>query len=179
VRSVFVLILLGVVLSSIALVVRSGMLARKNPGLPINGAMRAAMGEGGGLQWSERDTELIAKNYNGAADTPTGLRYLVRRPGTGDATPQKGQTVTVNYEGRLLENEVVFDSSANHEGPFNFHIGLGSVIAGWDEGVLSMKKGEKRTLIIPYWLAYGEKGITGKIPRRATLVFDIELLDFK
>jgi FKBP-type peptidyl-prolyl cis-trans isomerase len=178
-RSVFVLILLGVVLASIALVVRSGILARKNPGLPINGAMRAAMGEGGGMQWSERDTQLIAKNYNGASDTPTGLRYLIRQPGTGTATPQKGQVVTVNYEGRLLENEIVFDSSATHDGPFNFYVGLGSVIAGWDEAVLTMKKGEKRTLIIPYWLGYGEKGITGKIPRSATLVFDIELLDFK
>ena len=177
-RSVFVLILLGVVLASIALVVRSGMLARKNPGLPINGAMRAAMGEGG-MQWSDRDIELIAKNYNGAADTSTGLRYLIRQPGTGTETPKKGQVVTVKYEGRLLENEIVFDSSATREGPFNFYVGLGSVIAGWDEAVLTMKKGEKRTLIVPYWLGYGEKGITGKIPRSATLVFDIELLKFE
>lgn len=177
-RSVFVLILLGVVLASIALVVRSGMLARKNPGLPINGAMRAAMGEGG-MQWSEKDTALIAKNYNGAFDTPSGLRYLVRRPGTGTATPQKGQIVTVHYEGRLLDGEKVFDTSANREGPFNFRIGHGVVISGWDEGVLSMKPGEKRTLIVPYWLGYGEKGITGKIPRSATLVFDIELLKFE
>lgn len=177
-RSFFWLILLGVVLASIALVVRSGMLARKNPGLPINGAMRVALGEGG-QQWSERDTQLIAEHYNGAFDTPTGLRYIVRKPGEGSATPQKGQVVTVNYEGRLLDGEKVFDSSANHDGPFNFRIGLGSVIAGWDEGVMSMKKGEKRTLVIPYWLAYGDKGITGRIPRRATLVFDIELLKFE
>ncbi|HSI07714.1 MAG: FKBP-type peptidyl-prolyl cis-trans isomerase [Rariglobus sp.] len=177
-RSFFWLLLLGVVLATIALVVRSGIISRKNPGLPINGAMRAAMGEGG-MQWSERDTALIAQNYNGAFDTPTGLRYLVRQPGTGDATPKKGQVVTVNYEGRLLEGEKVFDTSANRDGPFNFPIGQGTVISGWDEGILTMKKGEKRTLIIPYWLGYGEKGITGKIPRSATLVFDIELLKFE
>lgn len=177
-RSFFWLILLGVVLASLALVVRSGMLARKNPGLPINAAMRTALAENA-QQWSERDVQLIAQNYNGARDTPTGLRYLVRTPGTGEATPRKGQTVTVHYEGRLLDGEKVFDSSANHEGPFNFRIGQGAVIPGWDEGILSMKKGEKRTLIVPYWLGYGDKGITGKIPRRATLVFDVELLKFE
>lgn len=177
-RSFFWLILLGVVLSTIALVVRSGIISRKNPGQPINSAMRVALAENA-QQWSERDTGLIAQNYNGAGDTPSGLRYLVRTPGTGDATPRRGQVVTVNYEGRLLDGEKVFDSSASHDGPFNFRIGHGAVIAGWDEGVLTMKKGEKRTLIVPYWLGYGDKGITGKIPRRATLVFDIELLKFE
>lgn len=177
-RSFFVLILLGVVLASIALVVRSGMMARKNPGEPINAAMRVALGENG-QQWSERDTQLIAQHYNGASDTPSGLRYLIRQPGTGEATPKRGQVVTVNYEGRFLDGEKVFDSSATHEGPFNFRVGEGVVIAGWDEGIMTMKKGEKRTLIIPYWLAYGEKGIAGKIPRHATLVFDIELLKFE
>ncbi len=177
-RSIFILILLGVVLTTIGLVVRSGLLARKNPGQPINAAMRVALAENA-LQWSERDIDLIAKNYNGARDTGTGLRYLVRTPGTGDATPARGQVVTVHYEGRILDGEKVFDTSANREGPFNFRIGNGSVIPGWDEGVISMKKGEKRTLIVPFWLAYGDKGITGKIPRRATLVFDIELLKFE
>ncbi|MFA6961061.1 MAG: FKBP-type peptidyl-prolyl cis-trans isomerase [Opitutaceae bacterium] len=177
-RSFFVLILLGVALATLALVVRSGIISRKNPGLPINGAMRVALA-GNSEQWSDLDTELIAKNYNGAADTPTGLRYLIRKPGTGTTTPQRGQIVTVNYEGRILETEKIFDTSATHEGPFNFRVGEGVVIAGWDEGIMGMKKGEKRTLIIPYWLGYGEKGITGKIPRHATLVFEIELLDFK
>jgi len=177
-RSFFVLILLGVVLASIALVVRSGLMARKNPGEPINAAMRVALADQA-QQWSDRDTQLIAQNYNGARDTPSGLRYLVRTPGIGTATPKKGQIVTVNYEGRFLEGEKVFDSSATHGGPFNFRIGESVVIAGWDEGVRSMKQGEKRTLIVPYWLGYGEKGIAGTIPRRATLVFDIELLKFE
>lgn len=178
-RSFFVLILLGVVLASIALVVRSGMMARKNPGEPINGAMRVALADQS-QQWSDRDTQLIAQNYNGARDTPSGLRYLVRTPGAGTATPQKGQIVTIHYEGRFLDGEKVFDSSASHGGPFNFRIGEGVVpVAGWNEGILSMKQGEKRTLIVPYWLGYGEKGITGKIPRRASLVFEIELLKFE
>lgn len=173
-RSFFVLLLLGVILASIALVVRSGLFARKHPGEPINAAMRTALGEDA-HPWSERDVELIAKNYNGALDTPSGLRYLVRRPGEG-ASPKRGQIVTVNYEGRFLANEQVFDASTNHGGPFNFRIGEGVVIRGWDEGILSMKPGEKRTLIVPYWLGYGEKGIRGKIPTHASLVFDIELL---
>lgn len=178
-RSFFVLLLLGVVLATVAIVVRSGIIARKNPGQPINAAMRAALAEDA-FQWSEKDTQLIAKNYNGARDTPSGMRYLIRTPGTGDATPKRGQVVTFNYEGRLLEGEMVFDTSANHGGPFNFRLGEGVVpIQGWEEGLLAMKKGEQRTLIVPYWLGYGDKGITGKIPRRATLVFDIELLKFE
>jgi FKBP-type peptidyl-prolyl cis-trans isomerase len=177
-RSFFVLLLLGVVLTSIALVVRSGIFARQNPGQPINAAMRVALAENAN-RMSERDTQIVAQRYTGARDTETGLRYLVRTPGTGDSTPKRGQIVTVNYEGRFLDTNAVFDASAKHGGPFNFRIGEGVVIAGWDEGVLAMKKGEKRTLIVPYWLGYGEKGITGKIPRQATLVFDVELVDFK
>lgn len=176
-RSFFWLILLGVVLATLALVVRSGIIARKNPGQPINAAMRVAASENQ-HPWSEREVDLIAKNYNGALDTPSGLRYIVRKHGTGDS-PKRGQVVTVNYEGRFLVDEKVFDSSATHGAPFNFRIGEGVVIPGWDLGVADMKAGEKRTLIIPYWLAYGEKGITGKIPRSAALVFDIELLKFE
>ena len=177
-RSFFVLLLLAVVLATLALVVRSGLLARKNPGQPINAAMRVALGDDAN-QWTDRDIELIARNYNGAIDTPSGLRYLIRRPGTGTATPQRGQVVTFHYEGRILDGEKVFDTSANREGPFNFRLGDGVQITGWEEGIMAMKKGEKRTLIVPYWLGYGDKGITGKIPRNATLVYDIELLNFE
>ncbi len=177
-RSIFVLTLLGVVLISIALMVRSGIISRENPGLPINAAMRAALGDKA-HQWTERDIGLIAQNYPGAQSLPTGLRYIVRTPGTGESTPQRGQIVTVHYEGRFLDGEIVFDTSANREGPLNFRVGEGVVIPGWDEGVIAMKKGEKRTLIVPYWLAYGEKGIRGKIRPHATLVFDIELLKFE
>ena len=177
-RSFFVLVLLGVVLATIGLVVRSGIMARKHPGQPINGAMRAALA-GKDQQWPDREAHLISLRYNGARDTDNGLRYLIRSPGTGTDTPQKGQVVTVNYEGRFLETEKIFDTSANHDGPFNFRIGEGAVIPGMDAGILSMKKGEKRTLLVPYWLAYGDKGVLGRIPVRAALVFEIELLDFK
>lgn len=177
-RSFFWLILLGVVLATLALVVRSGMLARKNPGQPINAAMRVAQAENQD-PWSERDLDLISKNYPGTHDGENGLRYIIRTPGTGDAKPKRGQVVTVNYEGRFLLDEIIFDTSKGREGPFNFRIGEGVVIPGWDIGVADMKLGEKRTLIIPYWLAYGDKGIRGRIPARATLVFDIELLKFE
>lgn len=177
-RSFFWLILLGVVLATLALVVRSGMLARKNPGQPINAAMRVAQAENQD-PWSDRDLDLIAKNYPGTHNGENGLRYIIRQPGTGDAKPARGQIVTVNYEGRFLLDEIIFDTSKGREGPFNFRIGEGVVIPGWDLGVADMKLGEKRTLVVPYWLAYGDKGIRGRIPARATLVFDIELLKFE
>lgn len=176
-RSFFVLALLAVILASIALVVRSGIFSRDNPGQPINAAMRTALGDRA-HQWSDRDTQIIAQKYNGAIDTPSGLRYLIRTPGAG-STPQPGQVVTVHYEGRILDGEKVFDTSAKHNGPFNFRVGNGVVIPGWDEGVLAMKAGEKRTLIIPYWLGYGEKGKAGHIPPLATIVMDVELVKFE
>lgn len=174
-RNALVLIILGLALATIAVVVRTGALARRDPGRPINSAMREAMGQS---VLPEKDEALIAQRYPGAVITPSGLRYLVRSPGTGEAHPQKGNIVTVNYDGRFLDG-TKFDASANHGGPFNFALGAGRVIPGWDEAFLSMKKGEKRTLIIPYWLAYGEKGIRGKIPAKTTLVFDVELLDWQ
>ncbi len=177
-RSFFWLILLGVVLATIALVVRSGIISRKNPGVPINAAMRTALAENQN-PWSDRDLDLIAKNYPGTHDGESGLRYIIRQPGTGEAKPKRGQVVTVNYEGRFLLDEIIFDTSKGREGPFNFRIGEGMVISGWDLGVADMKLGEKRTLIVPHWLGYGDKGIRGRIPSRATLVFDIELLKFE
>lgn len=175
-RNVFILALLGVALATVAIVVRSGLLARKNPGQPINSAMREALGT---QLLPERDAMVIAQRYPGARETPNGLRYIVRNAGTGEATPKRGQIVSVHYEGWFLDG-TRFDSSYDKgQGPFNFPVGAGAVILGWDEALLTMKKGEKRTLIIPYWLAYGEKGIRGKIEPKATLIFDLELLDFK
>ncbi len=175
-RSIFVLSLFGIALITLAFVVRSGAYARKDPGLPINSAMREAMGV---QLLPDRDAMVIAQRFPGARETPRGLRYLIQTPGTGDATPQRGQWVMAHYDAWFLDG-TPFDSSRTKDvGPLNFQVGAGKVIAGWDEAFLTMKKGERRTLIIPYWLAYGEKGIRGKIPPKATLIFDVELIDFR
>ncbi len=109
--------------------------------------------------------------------TASGLKYIDLVEGTG-ATPQRGQTVTVNYTG-TLENGKKFDSSYDHGRPADFRIGVGAVIKGWDEGLMSMKVGGKRKLIIPGNLGYGPQGRPPDIPGNATLVFDIELLGVK
>jgi len=104
--------------------------------------------------------------------TDSGLQYHVDQIGTGDQ-PQKGQRVTVHYSGRLA-NGTKFDSSVDRGEPFVFKIGVGQVIKGWDEGVLSMKVGGKRTLVIPPELGYGARGAGGVIPPNAELHFAVE-----
>lgn len=176
-RSIFILILLGVILGTAALVTRSGIFSRSNPGRPINSAMREALDKQN-PQLSTNDEMEINKVFGTAHKLPSGLRYVVRAPGTGDATPHMGDEVIAHYEGRLLDG-TTFDSSYRKGVPFVFRVGMGAVIRGWDEAFQSMKKGEKRTLIIPYWLAYGEKGRPGSIPPKATLIFEVELLDWR
>lgn len=177
-RSFFYLALLGIALLTIALVVRSGMAARNNSGgRPINSAMREAM-NAKSPQLNTEDALLIAKTYGSARQSPTGLRWVERAPGTGEGTPRIGGEVIAHYDGRLLDG-TPFDSSYKRGVPLTFRVGIGSVIAGWDEAFLTMKKGEKRTLIIPYWLGYGEKGSGKAIPPKATLVFEVELIDFR
>lgn len=107
--------------------------------------------------------------------TSSGLKYVDSVVGEGDS-PQPGKTVTVHYTG-TLENGSKFDSSVDRNKPFTFKIGVGQVIKGWDEGVMTMKVGGKRKLIIPASLGYGAAGAGGGlIPPNATLVFDVELL---
>ena len=176
-RSFFYLLLLGVLLGSIALVVRSGLLARKDPGRPINSAMREALNESQ-PQFSAGDALLIDQTYANARKSASGLRWVVRATGTGDLTPKVGDEVIAHYAGRLLDG-TPFDSSYKRGAPFTFRVGTGAVIKGWDEAFLGMKKGEKRTLIIPHWLGYGEKGSGATIPGKATLIFEVELLDWR
>ncbi len=109
--------------------------------------------------------------------TASGLKYVDQVVGTG-ASPSPGKQVTVHYTG-TLENGNKFDSSVDRGQPFTFTIGVGQVIKGWDEGVMSMKVGGKRKLIIPGNLGYGVSGSPPKIPPNATLLFDVELLDVK
>ena len=176
-RSVFYLLLLGAILASAALITRSGILARKNPGRPINSAMREAL-NAQNPQLSTEDEMHVAQHFGTAHKLPSGLRYLVRNPGSGDGKPILGDEIICHYAGRLLDG-TEFDSSFKRGAPFTFRLGTGSVIRGWEEAFESMRKGEKRTLIIPHWLAYGEKGRPPKIPPRATLVFEVELLDWR
>ncbi len=110
-----------------------------------------------------------------AVTTASGLKYVDTVVGKG-ASPVKGKSVKVHYTG-TLENGKKFDSSVDRKEPFSFVIGVGQVIPGWDEGVLSMKVGGKRKLIIPSKLGYGTRGAGGVIPPNATLLFDVELLD--
>ena len=106
--------------------------------------------------------------------TPSGLRYKILNKGNGDS-PKKGDKVKVHYEG-MLTDETVFDSSYKRNQPIEFNVGIGQVIAGWDEGIMLLRKGEKAKFVIPSNLGYGEAGAGGVIPPNATLVFEVELL---
>jgi len=113
--------------------------------------------------------------------TPSGLEIIDTVVGTG-ASPRTGQICVMHYTGWLYQNGTKgqkFDSSVDRGQPFEFPIGTQRVIAGWDEGVATMKVGGKRTLIIPPALGYGARGAGGVIPPNATLMFDVELLGVK
>ncbi|MGI9230488.1 MAG: FKBP-type peptidyl-prolyl cis-trans isomerase [Methylocystis sp.] len=113
--------------------------------------------------------------------TASGLKIIDNKIGSG-ASPKIGQTCVMHYTGWLYINGAKgkkFDSSRDRGEPFEFAIGQGKVIPGWDEGIETMKVGGKRTLIIPPQLGYGAAGAGASIPPNSTLIFDVELLDVK
>ncbi|MDA3809507.1 MAG: peptidylprolyl isomerase [Spirochaetaceae bacterium] len=118
----------------------------------------------------------ISNRWPNAVVTDSGIRYVIKKEGTGK-TPPSGTMVTVHYTGMFMDGRI-FDSSVERKQPFEFTVGASQVIRGWDETVLSMKKGEKRTIILPPELAYGSRGAGGVIPPNTWLVFEVELINY-
>ena len=106
------------------------------------------------------------------------LKIEITQEGSGEVVSKKGDTISVHYTGKL-EDGTKFDSSVDRGAPFEFTIGAGMVIEGWEKGFLDMKVGEKRILTIPPEMGYGPQGAVGVIPPNATLIFDVELVDIK
>jgi peptidylprolyl isomerase len=125
----------------------------------------------------DRDAALatIKKQWPKLTTTKSGLMYEVLKKGSGGKSPTMGTSVTVHYEGKLLDGKV-FDSSLSRGSPASFRIG--EVIQGWNEALITMTKGEKRRLVIPPELGYGEAGYPEVIPPNAFLVFEVELISF-
>jgi peptidyl-prolyl cis-trans isomerase A (cyclophilin A) len=113
----------------------------------------------------------------GFESTDSGLRYQIIQKGSG-AKAEKGKTVSVHYKGQLPDG-TVFDSSYKRNQPIDFPLGMGQVIAGWDEGISLLKVGDKARFVIPSNLGYGSRGAGGVIPPDATLIFDVELMNVK
>jgi peptidyl-prolyl cis-trans isomerase A (cyclophilin A) len=123
----------------------------------------------------EAELALIAKQWPDLVKGEDGIFQKTLKTGSG-APPAEGATVSANYKGTFLDGRV-FDQSSLHGGPFKFRVGSGEVIQGWDKVVASMKKGEKRFIVLPPELAYGEQGAGGVIPPNAFLTFEMELVD--
>merc|ERR1719491_978204 len=139
--------------------------------------MREAPDSGGTTEKGTESPAAKDDDYSDYVATEFGLRYKITREGTGEK-PQPGQTVETQYTGWLngFGSDKKFDSSRDRGKPFQFEAGGGQVIRGWDESFLSMKVGERRNVVIPPKLGYGDRGAGGAIPGGATLYFDVELL---
>ncbi len=145
----------------------------------FDAALAAIKGEAskGMKEQQEKIKKTIKERWPKAVRTASGLHYVIEQKGEGEV-PAKGTTIKVHYNGTLLLGGRKFDSSYDRGEPIAFPVGTGRVIPGWDEALSLMTKGEKRTLIIPPELAYGERGAGGVIPPNAWLVFDVELVSF-
>jgi peptidylprolyl isomerase len=125
---------------------------------------------------SEKIRKKLKEQFPDATETKSGLMYVIHDKGSGKPPPV-GTAVSVHYTGKLHDG-TVFDSSVKRNRPFTFQVGKKHVPAGWDEAFIAMKKGEKRTLIIPPELGYGARRAAGVIPPNSWLIFEVELVDF-
>jgi FKBP-type peptidyl-prolyl cis-trans isomerase len=124
------------------------------------------------------DLEIVEKKWPEAKRTYTGLRYIILKPGdVAGPSPEKGMEVSVLYKGMLIDG-TIFDQSPNENSPLKMRLGRGGLIEGWEQAIQKMHKGEKWLLIIPPEMAYGARGRPPSIKRNATLVFEMELVDF-
>ncbi len=162
-------------------IVRNGSAARdfKADQAAFDGYLKNAGAAAAGKVKEKREADLaaIAAKYPNASVAPSGIRYVILKQGDG-AKPAAGKTVSVNYKGMFLSGEV-FDASEFHGGPIELQAGAGRVIRGWEETILDMKLGEKRLVVLPPELAYGERGAAGIIPGNAFLVFEMELVKIR
>lgn len=125
------------------------------------------------------DVEYVEKKWPEAKRTFTGLRYIILKPGDqAGPMPEKGMEVSVLYKGMLLDG-TVFDQSPDEKSPLKIRLGRGGLIEGWEQALQRMHKGEKWLLIVPPEMAYGARGKPPTIKRNATLVFEMELVEFK
>jgi peptidylprolyl isomerase len=164
------------------IIIRNGSLANqfKADQAAFDALLKDANAAAAGRGKAQRDADiaLINTKYPNAVQTPSGVKYIIQKKGTGNK-PAPGKTVQVNYRGSFLSGQV-FDSSDTRGRPLEFTAGVGAVIKGWDEMVMDMQVGEKRVAIIPPELAYGERGAgNGVIPPNSFLVFEMELVGVK
>jgi len=163
-------------------IIRNGALATqfKADQAAFDSLLREINAAAGDKVKAQRNADIAQINakYPNATQTPSGVWYTIEKRGSGNK-PDRGKTVQVNYKGSFLSGQV-FDSSDMQGKPIEFPAGVGSVIKGWDEMVLDMQKGEKRVVVIPPELAYGERGVgNGVIPPNSFLVFEMELVGVK
>lgn len=129
-------------------------------------------------QEAKKASQPTTNNQSNETKKPMELEIKTTQEGTGDRVVKSGDNIAVHYTGKLTDG-TKFDSSVDRGTPFEFQIGQGMVIAGWEQGLLGMKVGEKRTLTIPSEMGYGARGAGAVIPPNATLIFDVELISIK
>lgn len=165
-------------LGALAVVALAGGCAKSEPTVPPVQAPSVPKPPPAAIEevWTSEQLVFLQEKFGALETTPSGLRFRILQPGTGDARPNRANQVSVHYRGTFLDGRV-FDERM--KSPFQFRVGVGRVIKGWDEAVMAMQKGEKRLIVVPYWLGYGVAGSIPRIMPRATLVFEIELLEWE